>query len=413
MEHAKNKSGRYSLIVIMALVNAEIYGIVYLRSGFYNIMQEAMGLTHTEMGNIWTVYGIVATISYLFGGFLADYVNARKLIVISLIGIIISGITLSFMPSYKVLMVIYALMGIFAIFTYYPASIKTISILSQKTGNGKGFGSYWSFVYAVNILTSLLGIGIVNHLQQNEELALRIVIWLYVLFAGIALLLFLVFFRIPEVKTIYVQSWSFRDAISIMKNKKVWLISFLIFTNYLVMSSFSYFTPFMREVLRFPETRILAINLVKGELLGTVITMVIGIAADKLGSAIKMILIMNVIGISFLIAFLFISRWKLGIVFSVLVLILVNISFNGAKGILMATLPESGIQTSISGSAIGVISFIGYMPDAFYYSIAGRVLEENGEFGYTYLFLFSVIFAFISCVCCYLLIKNNQKGGMG
>jgi nitrate/nitrite transporter NarK len=59
----------------------------------------------------------------------------------------------------------------------------------------------------------------------------------------------------------------------------------------------------------------------------------------------------------------------------------------GLRGVYFALLEESKIPSRYTGAAVGVISFIGYTPDAFFAPIAGRLLDQNpGTAGHQHVF---------------------------
>lgn len=394
-------------VAVMALANSSIYGIIYMRNSYYNIMRDTLRLTHVEMGNIWTVYGVVSMFSYLAGGWIADTFPLKKMIKISLIGVIGSAAVLWTKPSYEVMLLIYALFAVFAILTYYPVSMKIISYIGKEAGEGKVFGTYWTLVFVVNICVSTIGIHFVNQFQNNHEKAYSTMILVYEVILVIALVLFQRFFRLDfqaeksQRETVYRQ-------FQILKDKKIILISLIVFLNYIVISSFSYLTPYMLDVLKLSQSDVLLVNMIKGEILGAIVTFTIGIITDKLHSAIKVIGYASAIGAVLLVN---VCLMKNNLLLSIMFIILMTVLFTGSKSVTMVTVSESKISMKNSGTAIGVISFLGYCPDAFYYIFAGRILERYGQFGYTILFAVSSVIAILCCICCCVLYKINQKEG--
>lgn len=68
----------FSLLLIIVAASA-VYELPYIRYYYYDVMMEALGVTHTQMGTMMSVYGIVAMICYFPGGWLADRLSCRKL----------------------------------------------------------------------------------------------------------------------------------------------------------------------------------------------------------------------------------------------------------------------------------------------------------------------------------------------
>lgn len=409
LEQNKESKNAYLSVVTLALINSGIFGIIYLRTGYYNVVQNAMGLSHIQMGNVWTVYGVISAFSYLLGGFLADRYDSKKLVLLSAVGIVISGAVFWTMPSYNILLVVYAMYAFFAIFTYYPTSVKIISELGKVIGQGKVFGLYWALIYSSNIFASIAGIKVVSAFEGDDVRVIRCVVIIYECIIIVALVLFAYFFKFTSNQVKSEKRKILKETVLIMKNTKICAISLIVFFNYLVVSSFSYFTPFFRDVLGMSQESVLVINIIKGDVLGTVITLSIGIITDKIGSAVKLIGITSLSGAVMLVLLTVGCIAKLPWLICVCIAILITLLINGAKSVTMVCVSEVGISSEIAGRAIGLICFIGYLPDAFYYLFAGRVIQKYGEGGYEFLFLLSAFMAVLCCVSCYILYRLNRK----
>ena len=68
---------KYLIIFIIASGTTVMYSLPYLKSTFYDPMRAALGLDHQQLGNLISMYGILATILYFPGGFLADKLHSR------------------------------------------------------------------------------------------------------------------------------------------------------------------------------------------------------------------------------------------------------------------------------------------------------------------------------------------------
>lgn len=408
---AKNKELRsaYLSIGILAFINSGIYGIVYLRSGYYNVVQNAMGLSHIQMGNIWTIYGMIAVVSYLFGGILADKYDSKKLITLSAVGMMVAGGIFWTLPSYNILILVYIMYAFFAIFTYYPTSVKVVTELGKVIGPGKVFGIYWALIHGSNILASTVGIRIVSLFSGNDRTILRYVIMTYEIVLLIAVLLFLKFFKLTSSTEVKKEKVGVKERAEVLKNPKIRIISLIVFFNYLVISSLSYFTPFIRDILGVSQESVLVINTIKSDILGSMITLSVGFITDKIGSAVKLIGIASLIGAGAIGLFVGSSILEMPWLVCVILVVFISLVLNGAKNVTMVCVSEAKIPSEVSGRAIGIISFIGYLPDAFYYSIAGRVIEAYGKQGYELLFSVSGLMALLCCLSCYILYQNNRK----
>ena len=97
-------------------------------------------LTNFQLGSLFTTYGIIAFLSYLYGGALADQFSPRKLMASALILTAAGGLVLANFPSYTVLQVLFGYWGFSTIFLFWAAMIKATRNWGGKKQQGKAFG---------------------------------------------------------------------------------------------------------------------------------------------------------------------------------------------------------------------------------------------------------------------------------
>jgi MFS family permease len=98
----------------LVLGGGTIYKLANLKDAFYIPMQEAMGLTYTEIGALLSIDAIVATALFIVGGFLADRFVPRRLIPVGLIGAGALGLYMATFPGFGQMMAVFALLAICA-----------------------------------------------------------------------------------------------------------------------------------------------------------------------------------------------------------------------------------------------------------------------------------------------------------
>ncbi len=116
----ENKSNvkRFLIIFILAFGTTAMYSLPYMKSSFYDPMQQALSLSHTQIGNLLSLYGLVGMVSYFIGGWFADRFSVRKLITFSLIASGALGFYFSTFPSYSMILLIFVLWGFTTILTF-------------------------------------------------------------------------------------------------------------------------------------------------------------------------------------------------------------------------------------------------------------------------------------------------------
>ena len=100
---------------------------------------DVFDLTNLELGTLFSTYGIVAFLSYLYGGILADKYSPRKLLSISLILTSFGGFIMMTYPSYLVMQLLFAYWGFTTVFLFWAPMIKATRMIGGQTKQGKTF----------------------------------------------------------------------------------------------------------------------------------------------------------------------------------------------------------------------------------------------------------------------------------
>ena len=111
MAKVGNSKKIITLVLMMLSLNT-IYLLPYLMYTYYTPLQEAMGLVGQDAayGSLLNVYGIANVILYIPGGFICDKFDAKKILVVYMIGSGILGLWEYMWPSYEMLMVIFSVL---------------------------------------------------------------------------------------------------------------------------------------------------------------------------------------------------------------------------------------------------------------------------------------------------------------
>ena len=131
---------KYGTLLLLAAGAGIIFQLPYIRETFYVPIQNAMGLSNAQMGLLSSGYATMATLSYFIGGMIADKFSARKLLTFSFIATGALGLWFSTFPSFAIGRLIFVLMGITSIITYWSACIKATRMLGGEEEQGRLFG---------------------------------------------------------------------------------------------------------------------------------------------------------------------------------------------------------------------------------------------------------------------------------
>lgn len=78
-------------------------------------------------------------------------------------------------------------------------------------------------------------------------------------------------------------------------------------------------------------------------------------------------------------------------------------------GLIASLIPEVKIKKALTGTAVGIVSTVGYLPDSFYSVMFGSWLDKHGVAGYNYIFTFLAITGVIAAFLCIAMNRHIQK----
>ncbi|MDA8678450.1 MFS transporter, partial [Luminiphilus sp.] len=137
----RDRIAAYAQVMILALAASVIYSAPYLRQLFKTSLLEAFSLTEAQLGNLSSTYALSCLVCYVPGGWLADRVEARKLVIIALFASAASYAWYATIPSYEALLVIYAAWGVIGVGILWAAMFKQVSLLGSGEEQGRMFGA--------------------------------------------------------------------------------------------------------------------------------------------------------------------------------------------------------------------------------------------------------------------------------
>lgn len=409
---SKNNVKRFLIIFILAFGTTAMYSLPYMKSSFYDPMQQALALSHTQIGNLLSLYGLVGMVSYFIGGWFADRFSVRKLITFSLIASGILGFYFSTFPSYSMILLIFVLWGFTTILTFFSASVKVVRMQGSESEQGRIFGFYEGLSGVSGTLISFIGLYFFGKFAEIT-VGFKYVVWLYS--AASIICGILLFFLVEEKKDSGAsdEGLSIKSLLKVVTMPKAWLIGLIIFSTYLVFSSLTYLSPYLSEVYVMPMTLVSALSIIRTYVIKMGASPVAGVITDKVGSSIRVMFVGFILMTVSTAAYLVIPKSTGFIWIAVINMIILSVILFGFRGIYFASVSESNISLETTGAVVGFASFIGFSPDAFYYTIAGNWLDKYGQTGYTYIFILSVVCAVIGIFAIYALNKINKRENKG
>ena len=396
-------------IIIIALAGAIIYGLPYFRYDYYDAYLEVYNLTDAQMGVFGSILGIFGMISYLFGGIICDRFSTRTILTVSLIGTGLGGFVHLLPLGYGALICLYAFWGCSSLFAFWPCCIKAVRILSGTGDQGKAFGFFEggrgvgaALMASGAVIAFKIGAGA----MEDQVLGMKYAIIFYSVLTIVMGIL--TWFTVKDGKMEESDKITFKGIGELIKMPAVWIIGIVTLCNYVFTLSVYYFTPYLTEVLGATVTFGAALAASKRwlSLLGSIGG---GYITDKIGTG-------KMIGGSFLImavgtvAMLMLPQNSGSIVIFTVLFIIVYIFYNVNYAMTWAMMDEGAIPERLSGSAAGLISTVGYLPEIFISLVAGFTLDANpGVAGYQKYFTFVVIMLVVGAALAFAWMKFTKK----
>ena len=194
----------------------------------------------------------------------------------------------------------------------------------------------------------------------------------------------------------------------LLRMPAVWLIGMVTFCNYVFTQLLYYFTPYMTEILG--VSVVLAATIAASKrwfsLFGNVGG---GFITDKVGTGRMLLISFLVMSVGTVIMLLLPANSASAIPFVVL-FVIIYIFYNVNYAMTWAMMDEGAIPERLSGSAAGLISTIGYLPEIFCSVLAGVLLERSpGVNGYRQIFGFMVAMLLLGAVLVCIWIRYIRK----
>ena len=407
-------------ILLLILAGESIFILPFVLARIFRpTFLDVFNLTNFELGACFSVYGVVALLSYLYGGAIADKYPPRKLISGALILTALGGLVMATFPSYLVLRVLFGYWGFTTIFLFWGAMIKATREWGGTTSQGIAFGYLEGgrgFVAAsmgamgVFIFSIFLRDDIGAATLEERQTAFRYVI-LFTSFL-VALIGALVFFfmenTLEETSEEVTDTNSWGNIKEVIKLPSVWLLMVIVLSAYVGYKLTDIFSLYANEVMLFDEVEAAQLGMFQ-LYLRPIAGVGIGFLADKTRASLWLIV---GFGIMIVGAAIFasgvVNPGMNGLFF--MSLIVASTGTYAVRTLYFAALQEGKIPLAITGTAVGVISVVGYTPDIFVGPIMGYLLDSSpGELGHQHVFVMLAIFAAVGLIASIGFSKVTQK----
>ena len=396
-----NNVQRYGTLLALILAGEIIFSLPFHIPRFFRpTMLDVFGLSNTELGDMFAVYGIVAFLAYFPGGIIADHFSARSLMALSLVATALGGLYLYTLPGQVGLYLVFAYWGLTSILLFWAALIKatrdwgggeTQGLAFGVLDGGRGLVASVFATVALFVFRERLG-------AAGNTAGLQAVIAFYSVVSLLAAAVIWLALPGRQVTGSSSQRAGRSEWYPLLSEPRVWLQAGIVICAYCGYKALDNYGVYAVQILRMTE--------VEGAQLNTfasycrpVAAVGAGLWADRWRTS-RLVTLLFVVAAA---AFLLLGVVRADVVQVNLILANVIVTFVAVyalRGIYFSLIAESGVDSRVTGSVVGFISVLGFTPDIFFGSITGRILDANvGAAGFQHYFLLMAMISLAGLVC--------------
>jgi len=382
----------------------------HLARFFRPTVLDVFQLTNTELGAAQAVYGIFAMLSYFPGGPLADRFPARKLLAMSLWMTAAGGLYLATFPGYRGAAFLWGFFGVTTILFFWAALIRATRDWGGTDVQGRAYGLLDGGRGALSSILASAGVWVfavafpdgydAASFAEKQD-AMKIVILGYTaVTAAAGALVWVVVSDGRAGDTGTPGMWqprteSARHHIArALGMPAVWLQAAIIICAYVGYKGFDFYSLYAVEGYGLDEVEAAAV-VTLASWMRPIAALGAGILGDRYTIARMTVVSFTILLVSHL--YFALTTPQIGAAWILLGnTLLTCTAIFGLRGLYFALFEEAKVPPALTGTAVGIISVIGFTPEIFVPWVGGILLDRSpGLPGHQHLFQFFSVFSAI------------------
>ncbi len=411
----------------LVLAGEAVFALPFHVTRFFRpTVLEVFGLSNLELGTAQAVYGIVAMLAYFPGGPLADRFSARKLLAVSLWATAAGGLYLSTFPGYVGVLLVWGFFGLTTILLFWAALIRATRDWGGDDEQGRAYGLLDSGRGILAAGLASIGAAAFGFMfpegsaaagMEERQAALRMIILGYtVVTAGCGVFVWFALTDGRPADEAEAEQWNpDREPVmahirEVLRLPAVWMTALVVICAYVAYKGFDNYALYAVQgwgVSPEEAARITAI----GAWMRPIGALGFGLLGDRyLVSRMTMVCFAMLLVSQLL--FVFVEPAP-GIAWLLISNILVgSLAMFGLRGLYFALLEEAAVPDAVTGTAVGLVSVLGFTPDIFVSYAGGVILDASpGLAGHRHYFAFLAAFAALGLATSAVLYRRLHGAG--
>ena len=407
---------RVFILISLVIAGEMVFSLPFHIARFFRpTFLDVYNLSNADLGDIFAFYGVVAMLAYFPGGLIADRFSARNLLVLSLTSTAIGGLYLAQVPGQLGLSLLFAYWGITSILFLWAALIKATREWGGQFAQGKAFGlleggrglvAAGVATIAVVVIKMTISTELDNVNDAQQIFVMQQLVYFYTCVTlGTAVLVWIV---IPDNRIHNSNSNSNMSSpiVHLFGRSTIWLQATVLICAYCGYKGLDNYGLYAVDVLGMNEIESAQFVTIAAYL-RPVAAIFAGVIADRFFASKTIGCIFAILTLSYIVLFAFTPTPTVTWIIYGNVIVTFAAIF-GLRGTYFALLEETKTASSITGVTAGIISAIGFLPDVFFASIAGRILDATPGFaGYQNYFVFLTGFALIGMAAAFAISRKR------
>ena len=389
-------------MLALVLAGEAVYFLPFLIARVFRpTLLDVFGFSNFELGRAFSVYGVVAMLSYLPGGPLADRFDTRKMLVVALLSTAAGGLLFAQIPSLQTLTLLFGFWGLSTILLFWSPLMRATRMWGGRSNQGRAFGLLDA---GRGLVAALLGWGTVqllgNLLPADPSLAtlaerteaFRQVILVFTGATALAALVVWLFVPSTEQTDRVAREasaatrFSWHEAGRVLKIKALWPQALIIVCAYIGYKCIGDFSLYARDGFGMDEVEAASVGTL-ALAMRPVAALCAGLFGDRIGCS-KMLKFsfMALAAISLMIGMGTLQPTM--VTFFLVSVVGATAAIYSLRSVYYAIFEEAQIPALYTGTAVGLVSLIGYTPDIFMGPLIGFLTDRSpGATGHEHVFL--------------------------
>jgi sugar phosphate permease len=384
---AEASSFRRALFMFSLVVAGEaVFALPFHVARYFRpTVLSVFGFSNTELGQAMAAYGVVAMLAYFPGGLLADRFTARSLITSSLLLTAVGGMYMATFPGLIGMAVLWGFWGMTSILMLWAAMIRATRDWGGREQQGTAYGildggrglfGALLAVAAAQAFAWFMPDDVEAATEAARAAALRNVIWMYVTATLAAAALAWV--GIPSIRPQVAtdrEARLWRHLGTVLRMPAIWCQAIIVVAAYVAYKATDDFGLFAKEAYAMDEVEAAWISGVSAWIrpfaaLGA------GWLADRssASSVTAACFVTLVLGFAAMASMTVVPglMWML-----VSQIAIACVAVYGLRGVYFALFEQARVPIAATGTAVGIVSVVGYTPDIFSGVVLGVLLDAH------------------------------------